>query len=254
MREINIYKRLLKGGMGLLLIFLISGCGDNIFSGNNSSLEAKIEEAKIALDEGVYDSAIKILEGICGTDINNPQCDSDMISLLASAYMGTAGLDVISLIDAADKITTNNPNDNTAAFDMFADIIKPSNIDNLQTAITLLNNIDDAERTTEQELQRAVASASHMVANIIATVAPDFNPENPQATVYQPEKVNSALVETVINDLAVAVDSASEVTATVTGGDIDLTSEIEGFTQDIDKNGDGIKIDELKNYVTALNN
>ncbi|HNY66639.1 MAG TPA: hypothetical protein PKM41_14485 [Deltaproteobacteria bacterium] len=80
-----------------LLILLLTGCSnDSVFRGmaDDSSRDSTIEDAAIALDEQDYDSVINDLIGMY--DTTNP--DPEISRLLASAYMGKAGIDVTKFI------------------------------------------------------------------------------------------------------------------------------------------------------------
>lgn len=80
-----------------LLILLLAGCSnDSVFQGmaDDDGRDSTIEEAAIALDEKDYDSVISDLIGMY--DTTNP--DPEVSRLLASAYMGKAGIDVTRFI------------------------------------------------------------------------------------------------------------------------------------------------------------
>ncbi|HET6371300.1 MAG TPA: hypothetical protein VFG95_08885 [Nitrospiria bacterium] len=101
------------GGLLLLALFLGGadggGCGGkNVFKdvADDSSTQAKIEAAKIDIDQQDYTGAITILEGICGTDANAPTCDSSTVSLLASAYMGRGGLNMLQMVGDSQTDST----------------------------------------------------------------------------------------------------------------------------------------------------
>ena len=80
-----------------LLILLLAGCSnDSVFQGmaDDDGRDATIEEAAIALDDQDYDTVISSLIGMY--DTTNP--DPEVSRLLASAYMGKAGIDVTRFI------------------------------------------------------------------------------------------------------------------------------------------------------------
>ncbi|HOS96982.1 MAG TPA: hypothetical protein PLR71_11500 [Deltaproteobacteria bacterium] len=71
---------------------LLSGCESNTLGtiADDSGTDADIAEARMALDDGNYDKAISLVED----DYNTASPDMEIASILASAYMGKAGLDL----------------------------------------------------------------------------------------------------------------------------------------------------------------
>lgn len=87
----------------LLFIFLF-GCDTNVLEpiADDSSYEADLEEAKMALDDGNYDKSINLM--LNHYDSSHP--DPEATRVLSSAYMGKAGVDltyIIEFSDAEDK-------------------------------------------------------------------------------------------------------------------------------------------------------
>jgi hypothetical protein len=86
-------------------VLLLSGCGGTI--GDKDTDEAKKYEVAMALDSADYDKAIELLEKDCaGYDYEECQLN------LGSAYLGKAGMDIISLGKDLVKIDgneTDNP-------------------------------------------------------------------------------------------------------------------------------------------------
>lgn len=132
-----------------------SGCGDD------STKEAKLEKAKIALDKGNFSEAVETLQELCGTDVSAPTCDQEIISLYASAYAGRAGLDIFDLIkEAADQQATDGATSYTLFSKHFS---SPTSVDvtDMDAAVSLLTSI--ASRTPDQGLQLAVVATSDLV-------------------------------------------------------------------------------------------
>ncbi len=80
-----------------ILVLMLFGCSnDSLFEGlsDESSLEATLEEAAIALDDEDYDEVIHSLASIYTTTALNPE----VARLLASGYMGKAGIDLTNFI------------------------------------------------------------------------------------------------------------------------------------------------------------
>jgi hypothetical protein len=94
---------------GMLMVGLMaSGCSEK-----DDTTEAKIEEAKIAIDNGNYNEAISILSELLDKDGDGDFDDQDLggltaedseaARLLASAYIGNAGVDMLAVLDAAEQ-------------------------------------------------------------------------------------------------------------------------------------------------------
>jgi len=81
-------------------VLLLSGCGGTI--GDKDTDEAKQYEAQMALDAGDYDKAIALLEKDCA-GYGYEACQLQ----LGSAYLGKAGMDIITLGKELVKIDGN---------------------------------------------------------------------------------------------------------------------------------------------------
>lgn len=187
----------------LLLGLVFMGCGDsNIFDSmaDDSTSEAKLEEAQIALDKGDYSTAVDILLGLCGLSAEDPAsgaqtCDNDTISLLASAYIGRAGLDLIELIESAETSTGSQ------TFTEFSNILVLTNAEDMQNAVDLLDSLGSA-RTPEQSLQMAVAATADVILDI-GGITDGFDP-----TTGLPDTIPS------VTDPA-TIDAANEITGNI---------------------------------------
>jgi len=82
------------------LALLLSGCGGTM--GDKNTDEAKQYEVAMALDAGEYDKAIALLSKDCG-GFDYAECQLN----LGSAYLGKAGMDIISLGRELVKIDGN---------------------------------------------------------------------------------------------------------------------------------------------------
>jgi hypothetical protein len=85
----------------IAILFAFYGCDSNMLESiaDDSSDAADIEEATIALNDGDYDEAISLLEG--KFDPASP--DLEVGRILASAYMGKAGIDLTYIIENSDS-------------------------------------------------------------------------------------------------------------------------------------------------------
>jgi hypothetical protein len=95
-------KKVLLAGT-VILLMAIMGCESNMLGSlaDESSKEAKIEEAKIAIDDGNYQKAITTLNSYK----NSP--DPKIAGLLASAHMGAAGVDLTYMLEHTNVSDTN---------------------------------------------------------------------------------------------------------------------------------------------------
>jgi len=168
--EDSMYKNL-----WIVLIFLfIAGCSnDSIFEGmsQNSSHDATIEEAALALDEGDYDTVVSDLASIYTTAAIDPQVGR----LLASAYMGQTGVDLTSLITHSTG-SGIDPLDAMTSMLSSADITTTDDQDYIDGTLMsdYLNAIIDAKDVLEllveygkaaedDVIQLGIASAVHFI-------------------------------------------------------------------------------------------
>lgn len=140
------------------------GCGgESVFESmaDDGTDEAKLEKARIALDEGAFADAVELLEDLCGTDVTAPTCESEIVSLYASAFAGRAGLDVFDLIqEAADQPATSGPTSYTLFSKHFSSP-DSADVSDMSAAVSLLTSI--SSRTPDQGLQLAVVSTVDLV-------------------------------------------------------------------------------------------
>lgn len=232
-----------------LLFLLFYGCGDlNIFEGlaDDNTQKARLEEAQIALDSGDFTKAVDILLDLCGLSAANPAsgiptCDNDTRALLASAYMGRAGLDLIKIIDTAVNATGQQ-----GTFTEFSTLFLDPNLSqtDMHNAALLLSGIQG--RTQQQNLQMAVAATADTVLIIrdIAGIDP---------TTGVPTKLPSA---TQISTAATAITTNIPlITGGITGSGIasaDLTADINTIQTNISGADQTVQPAELQTYICSF--
>lgn len=157
----------LKLGMVLtgIMVVLLTGCGDsNVFSGDDSTPEAKLDRAVMSLDSGDWDNSIALLGDL---DQNDPEVQK----YLASAYVGRAGFDTLELITTIAKYEEEN-NDGEVLFDSVTDIFADKNseihaadakITDLETAIDILADPIQAQLAKAATLRSERISNSRLV-------------------------------------------------------------------------------------------
>ncbi len=139
------------------------GCGGkSVFESmaDDSTDEAKLEKAKIALDEGEFTDAVELLADLCGTDLTAPGCEPQVVSLYASAFAGRSGLDIFDLIqEAADR--TVAPGSSYTLFSSHFSSPDSADLSDMNSAVLLLLSLP--VRTPDQGLQLAVATVVDLV-------------------------------------------------------------------------------------------
>ncbi len=136
----------------LLLFLLLCACENNMmeYAGDTSDDGAILEEARMALDEGDYYGVIQLL----ADDYNSDLPDPEISRLLASAYMGLAGVDLTVMIANSDV---------TAGQDSF---------DTLASALALSTIIDGEARylapATAAAADQYLTTAANYLTNLIA--------------------------------------------------------------------------------------
>ena len=161
-----------------------SGCGGkNLFEsmGDDNSKEAKVEKARIAVDKKEYPAAIQTLEELCGTVLTSPTCDPGIVSLYASAYAGSAGLNVFNLIaEGANRL--ESPDSSFTLFSSHFAAATSQEVGDMNNALILLKAIpSQAPRTPDQGLQLALTSTSHLVMTL-GTLTNGYDPTSGKPT------------------------------------------------------------------------
>jgi hypothetical protein len=230
----------------ILLYLAAMGCNALESVSNDSSPEADLEQAKMDLNEGNYQGAINILEP--GYNSSNP--DPEATRILASAYMGKAGFDLINLIENSDSDsdkpsfdviasalgldTTESPDAASAmskAGAGSARYIQQASIDNfisyLEHAQTYLKSLVDAYNDDDDIVQLGMVSAVHFILEIGIQAADSAGIDN--------IPINKAAYQ-----------------ATFPSSAPDLSTLLSGMANNIDT-GEGV-LDSLRTDVTYVDN
>ncbi|MEW6683667.1 MAG: hypothetical protein AB1451_12210 [Nitrospirota bacterium] len=222
-----------------LLAGALGACGDqNLFESlaDGNTAEAKIESAKIAIDNGNYTEAIAILQGLCGTNPSAVTCDAETASLLASAYSGRAGLNVFDLIENSVNTTIGATN----SFSSFS-ILMPSpsagDVADLHAAVEILANLSNP--TPNQYLQMAISAMADIVVTAGVELTNGFKPNGRPNTVPTLTEVQSAqsangTVSQISDDLDLVVQGLAGVGLS----NEDLTSDLAEIKTQLDGNND----------------
>jgi hypothetical protein len=126
----------------ILILGFLGGACDNAFEslGDKDSREAKLEEARIAMDSGDFTTAVALLVAL---NSEYPG-DTEISRSLASAYSGKAGLSFFDLATQAQEAQDSGSSvDNTIGqlVSAFPHPVTDNNISDISTAITMLESI-----------------------------------------------------------------------------------------------------------------
>jgi hypothetical protein len=179
---------------GAVILLFLSACSqDSILEGisDDSSHGSKIEQARIDLDNSNYDQVISDLSAIYTTKALDPEVGQ----LLASAYMGKAGIDLTIFISNSNSSGLN-------PFDVVASMISSSNVtinengefidgtlmpnilDYITKAKDALQLMVDKEKSTNDDtIQLGIASAVHFIMYTGNNTADALN-----LTLYKPKE------------------------------------------------------------------
>lgn len=163
------WRNYLWGGLLLTLGLFLGGAdgegcgGKGVFESlaEDDTKEAKVETAKMALDDGDYDLAIATMASLCGAT-NAPTCEPELISLYASAYAGKAGLNVFDLISGAGSQSGGSGSGFTLFSKHFATRSDAAS-ENMHIARDMLAAMP---RTADEGLQLALVATSDFVLSL----------------------------------------------------------------------------------------
>jgi tetratricopeptide (TPR) repeat protein len=119
------------------------------------------DKGRAALESGDYDEAIDYLEDYLKKHPN----DAKARSMLATAYLKKSGIDELQLASKITAAADKGSNDWQSIVGVMPAGTE-KNIENLQSAVDALSAIPESKRTSAQNYQLAVASASLAVAVI----------------------------------------------------------------------------------------
>ncbi|MCL0096784.1 hypothetical protein M1N66_04175 [Thermodesulfovibrionales bacterium] len=161
----------------IIAAFLLTGCGNALeWAADDDSREARLETARMALDDGNYAEARHILYELNNRYPNDPEVSE----LLSNAYAGKAGLDTFALLETIDALDDEGQAGN---IDMVGLVLgdekgtltedKISNkIGNLTSAIDALGRIQNL--TYDQRIQRGLLSVSRAALTIAEIIMADI--------------------------------------------------------------------------------
>ena len=230
----------------------LGACGDqNLFDSlsDDNTTAAKVESAKIAIDDGNFTQAISILQELCGTSTTAPTCDGETASLLASAFAGRAGVNVFDLIaDSGGSLSGTT----LASLSIFSlQFVAPTagEKDDLHQSVEILANL--ANPTANQSLQMAVYAMADAVVTVGVDLTGGFDSDTgrPNTTPADAGVIQNQTLSQVANDLALVLVGLDESGL----GNEDLKDDILRLDEEIDQNQDGdVSAAEMYSFLVNL--
>jgi len=250
----------------LLIGSFTMGCDDSVLEGlaDDDSFEAKLEEARIALDKGEYSRAVELLEAL---DDANPG-NATIQQYLSNAYAGLAGLDTFNLLTT---IETLDETSNSGSIDMMGLILGGSNgvltaaqlrakLVNLENAIHALEGI--SRPNDDHKVQLGLLAVAHIALTLGDIVLEDQGGTSVTLTEegldsqYGNQSADFSDVDSDTQNLSELTADLGYVADAVTVLDNisnegnDLSQDFSQFQSDIDNNGDGnLSETDLENYI-----
>lgn len=245
--------------IGTVLIFLsiltFFSCDENLFTdyGDDTSDEAKYEEAMLLLDDGKFSDAKTIL-------LTLDQSDEKVKRALASSYAGIAGLDVPSLITAIDNANNNG-------IETVGIVLGDSDNNNQLTGSEItsksnditeaINQYEGLTKTSSVEAQLCILYATR----VVLTIANDLSTANSNnavpldTTISSYPNAGTATYSTasINNDISKINEYIDSIDSAVGGNDGNsLRSGFDQLLNDIGySNDNNISNTELQNLVTG---
>ncbi|MCL0067155.1 hypothetical protein M1N54_04685 [Thermodesulfovibrionales bacterium] len=165
----------------IIAAFLLTGCGNALeWAADDDSREARLETARMALDDRNYAEARHILYELNNRYPNDPEVSE----LLSNAYAGKAGLDTFALLGVIDDFGVEVK----GSIDMVGRVLGGEDatltadeitgkIGNLTYAIKALSDLEDAGLTLtyDQRIQRGLLSVNRAALTIAEIIMADIS-------------------------------------------------------------------------------
>lgn len=270
----QVYRLLILCTLAIALFAFSNGCNDNLFEpfANDGGPGSKIEDARIALDDGNHEKAKAILLNLESSRPDDPV----VLQYLSNACAGMIGLDTYRLLEVVDKL---NENDNTGAIDMAGLVLGDEN--GILTATEIQNKLELLEDcaipkllrisspTDEHLVQLGLVSLHHAILLIGDIVVEERGISaiklteeglrdlyRYQAFVY--DLTGDPRMEKLSDDImhiSRSVDAILEISGDPSAEDNDLAENFDAFIDGIDQDRDGaVSPVELINYINEIIN
>lgn len=246
----------------------VLGCGGNAFEGisDDDSFEARLETARMNIDDGEYREAIDILN-----DLKEEQPNNKVVTkYLSNAHAGLAGLNTFDLLEVIDDLDEAG---DSGSIDMVGLVLGdsdgmimaeevPDKLDNLNEAIDQLNTIEDP--TDDQIVQMGLLGVSRIGVTLAKIISSDtgnasltltedgIQSEYDTKPEFEDGDVSDEDLENLTNDIRNIGEAVTVMTESYSY-DNDLNEDFLEFKNDFDQNADDtIDIQELENYIESL--
>ena len=250
----------------IIAAFLLTGCGNALeWAADDDSREARLETARMALDDRNYAEARHILYELNNRYPNDPEVSE----LLSNAYAVKAGLDTFALLETIDAL---GDADQAGNIDMVGLVLGNEKgtltkveigdkIGNLTSAIDALGRIQNL--TYDQRIQRGLLSVSRAALTIAKIIMHDTRrtkiilTEKGIGDLYRdlgrtPEldEFAAEMFDTLPDDMENVADSVVAI-GKVIGGD-KLAENFKKFKNDVTDKYGNITADSLENYIRDI--
>jgi tetratricopeptide (TPR) repeat protein len=255
------------------IVLIVTGCGNNVLEGvsDDDSDDAKLEEARMALDDTQYSRALQLLNELLDGDPTDPQA----LAYLSNAYAGLAGLDTLDLLTIIDELDESGE---SGSIDMVGLVLGDAEGDvtladvadklaNLNEAIDSLEQIEaNGESLSDDEtVQRsilAIARITMVMADVVLTDQGAGAGESVRMTeagldaLYDGEPdFDGDISDEQLGYLADDIERIQDGVAVLDdmGSDNDLSEDFDEFEQDINPDRNTIiSVEELEAYIGSL--
>ncbi|MCL0072221.1 hypothetical protein M1N49_00850 [Thermodesulfovibrionales bacterium] len=260
----------------IIAAFLLTGCGNALeWAADDDSREARLETARMALDDRNYAEALRVLGELDERYPNDPEVSE----LLSNAHAGKAGLDTFALLETIDALGDKGQAGN---IDMVGRVLGGEDatltageitgkIDNLTYAIDALRRIQNL--TYDQRIQRGLLSVNRAALTIAEIIMADIRDagnieiEHIKLTEEGIRQLYSGIYPIDFRDIKEAiierldtlsadienVDDSVEAIGKVIGGD-ELAENFEKFKNDVTDKYENITADSLEDYIRDILN
>ncbi len=256
-------------------IFALAGCEGNMFESlaDDSSYEARLEEAMIALDDQDYARANSILTELDADFPNDPT----ILQYLSNASAGEAGIDTLNLLETIEQI---NDTDDAGSIDMIGQMVGDDNgvitADEIAEDLGRINDAIDAlesipgDLTDDQTVQLGLLSINRAVLTIADIIADDQNLSGTETITLTQEGISAlypgdtapdfsdelsqSQTDTLAEDI-VNINNSIVAINSISGEDSenDLSENFGGFSEEIDQDTDNtITQTELQGFINGL--
>jgi len=246
-------------------VFLLSACDENLLEGvsDDGSDEAKLEEARIAIDDEDYGKAMRILEGLSQ--------NAEVCELLGHANAGLAGIDIFALLRVVTDFIEEDEGDIAMAGLVLGGQDAALTKNEVEVKLLLTKAGINAYTTcianpdNDQTIHMGIISMFDIALNLASMVMEQLGYTGEDAIELTKEGLERlylnrtpdfsgiAGVQTIINDWikpdVERVIKAAAVLAEIAGDDDDLAQSLSAFIDELDSDGNGISVEDLENYI-----